>query len=153
MRFLIHFNFCVIFLQYATFELLPRFFVVILSRFGTIDERNCEKMELPFHLFQKSVPFLPNSATSSRENHAKTMHPQSSLVNIDCSPNLCCENSMGLPPHLLNQITFEHEIQDTKFYGVSKMKTNSIYYYIVNHFGCFLLCNLEFSYFTIIFQC
>ena len=79
MRFLIHFNFYVIFLQYATFELLPRFFVVILSRFGTIDERNCEKMELPFHLFQKSVPFLPNSATSSRENHAKTMHPQSSV--------------------------------------------------------------------------
>ena len=61
-------------------------------------------MELPFHLFQKSVPFLPNSATSSRENHAITMHP-----------------------HVLNQITFEHEIQDTKFYGVSKMKTNSIY--------------------------
>ena len=119
-------------------------FLSSFSRFGTIDERNCEKMELPFHLFQKSVPFLPNSATSSRENHAKTMHPQSSQVNIDCSPNLCCENSMGLHPHLLNQITFEHEIQDTKFYGVSKMKTNSIYYYIVNHFGCFLLCNLEF---------
>ena len=83
-------------------------------------------MELPFHLFQKSVPFLPNSATSSRENHAIIMHLQSSQ-NIDRSPNLCCENSMGLPPHLLNQITFEHEIQDTKFYGVSKMKTNSIY--------------------------
>ena len=83
-------------------------------------------MELLFHLFQKSAPFLPNSATSSRENHAITMHRQSSQ-NIDCSPNLCCENSMGLPPHLLNQITFEHEIQDTKFYGVSKMKTNSIY--------------------------
>ena len=72
------------------------------------------------------------------------IHNPPYLVNIDCSPNLCCENSMGLPPHLLNQITFEHEIQDTKFYGVSKMKTNSIYYYIVNHFGCFLLCNLEF---------
>ena len=79
-------------------------------------------MELLFHLFQKSAPFLPNSATSSRENHCTQ-----SSQNIDRSPNLCCENSMGLPPHLLNQITFEHEIQDTKFYGVSKMKTNSIY--------------------------
>ena len=71
---------------------------------------------------------------------------ESTLIVLTVSDELRSQKNAA---HLLNQITFEHEIQGTKYYGVSKMMTNSTYYN-VSHFGCFLLCNLEFSYFAII---
>ena len=126
-RFLIHFNFCVIFLQCATFELLLRFFSSFSPGLEQLTREIVRKWNCYFIYFRNLLHFcLILQHHLEKTMRYVTIHPQTSQ-NIDRSPNLCCENSMGLPPHLLNQITFEHEIQDTKFYGVSKMKTNSIY--------------------------
>ena len=125
-RFLIHFDFCVIFLQYATFELLPRFFSSFSPGLEQLTREIVRKWNCHFIYFRNLFHFC----LILQHHLEKTMlklcihSPHKTLIAHLC---VVSKHSMGLPPHLLNQITFEHEIQDTKFYGVSKMKTNSIY--------------------------